>query len=224
MLSLSVALLLPLVLLILLVDDQTTRVLLSFFAWGAVAGFLAFEINTAIMDVFGFTLQALQTQYAPITEEFIKAIPLLVLFIVRPGLLRRREIILAAVFAGIGFSIVENYWYLVNAGDMGIVATTMFVATRSISTTIMHGLATGIVGVAFYSVMNGVFSRFGFQYVFLFIGYVLAVMMHAYFNLYVQFGALGETIAITSALFLYVLTGILLRYVPTLHTEEVSPT
>ena len=216
MLALSVAMLIPLLLLIILLDEWRSRFLLGHFAWGSVAGFIAYSLNMVLVDRFDISLQELSIQFAPVTEEFIKGIPLFIIFILGWKVVKQRHIIFAAICIGIGFSVVENYWYLMIAGNMSIAEATFFVATRSISTTIMHGLATGAIGLSIYAVSRGTFDSLGYPKVFILVGYVLAVMFHAYFNLFVQFGILGEMIAIIVSVLLYVIAGCGLRWGPIL--------
>lgn len=214
MLALSVAITVPLLLLVLLVDNAQTRFLLLFFIWGSIAGYLASEINTELLAVAGISLQALQIQFAPLVEELLKAVPLAVVAIIAPNYLRRREIILAAVFAGFGFSFVENFSYLIQQQQLSSLALTQYVITRSVSTTVMHGTATGIIGAALYYVSEPFLDDFGFKPLFVLYGYCLAVLLHALFNLVVLFAVLGRTVAILSGLVSYLVLWLLFR---TLH-------
>ena len=211
MLALSVAITVPLLLLVLLVDNAQTRFLLLFFIWGSIAGFLASEINGELLSIAGISLQALQIQFAPVVEELLKAVPLAVLVVVAPKYLDQREIILAAVFAGFGFSLVENFSYLIQQQQLNSFALTQYVITRSVSTTVMHGTTTGIIGAAFYYVSGPTLDDFGFKPLFVLYSYCLAVVLHALFNLVVLFAVLGRTVAILSGLVSYVVLWLLFR-------------
>ncbi|MEA1930638.1 MAG: PrsW family glutamic-type intramembrane protease [Euryarchaeota archaeon] len=214
MLALSVAITVPLLLLVLLVDNAQTRFLLVCFIWGSIAGFLASEINSELLAVAGLSLQALQIQFAPLVEELLKAVPLAVVAIIAPRYLQRRDIILAAVFAGFGFSLVENFSYLIQQQQLSSLALTQYVITRSVSTTVMHGTATGVIGAALYYVSGPLLDEFGFKSLFVLYSYCLAVLLHALFNLVVLFAVLGRTVAILSGLVSYVVLWLLFR---TLH-------
>ncbi|ATW88095.1 protease prsW family protein [Halohasta litchfieldiae] len=214
MLALSVAITVPLLLLVLLVDNAQTRFLLLFFIWGSTAGFLASEINSELLAVAGISLQALQIQFAPLVEELLKAVPLAVLVVVAPKYLRRREIVLAAVFAGFGFSLVENFSYLIQQQQLSSFALTQYVITRSVSTTVMHGTATGVIGATVYYLSGQTLDQFGFKPLFALYSYCLAVLLHALFNIVVLFAVLGQTVAILSGLVSYLVLWVLFR---TLH-------
>lgn len=204
MLALSVAITVPLVLLILLVKNQQTRFLLLLFVWGSTAGFVASELNGELLVSLNISFRALQIQFAPLIEELIKAAPLFVFAVVAPKYLRRQEIILAAIFAGFGFSLVENFSYMIRAQDLETLELTQYIITRSVSTTVMHGTVTGVIGLTLYHLERGTVDAFGFKPLFVVYGYSLAVLLHALFNIVVLFELLGRTIAILSGLFSYV--------------------
>lgn len=201
MLALSVALAVPLILLCFLVEDRRTRFYLALFVWGALAGFFAAETNEYAIARFDLTFQAVQIQFAPIAEEAIKAAPLIGLYAIAPHYVRSREIIVGAIFVGFGFSVVENFSYMLSKSGMGTMD--LVVVTRSVSTTIMHGIGTGVVGFALYFVAQGTVDPYGFRPVYVFMGYSFAVLCHALFNLVVQFEEMGKVVAIIGALIVY---------------------
>ncbi|MFB6284349.1 MAG: PrsW family glutamic-type intramembrane protease [Halobacteria archaeon] len=220
--ALAVAILIPFIMLVLLVERRETSILLSFFAWGSVAGFLATKINTHILRSYGLTVPELSVEFAPVTEEFVKALPLLIMFFLLPVFLKKKETILASIFSGIGFSVVENYSYIlknVHDSTSSLVALTV---TRSISTTIMHGIATGLVGAAVYYVYSGTFEEFDYVQVIIIVGFSYAVMIHALFNLYVKHSRLGRLVMIMTALIMYLIAFIFFEtYYPEI--KESSP-
>ncbi|MFC7205212.1 PrsW family glutamic-type intramembrane protease [Haloferax namakaokahaiae] len=219
MLSLSIALVFPLLLLVAIVDDRNTRAYLGCFAWGCMAGFIAFSGNNALFGIVEITRQQMAVQFAPITEEVIKASPLFIAYLYAPKRFRRRDVVVMAVFVGIGFSVVENFWYLVSSQSRTTVELALFVLTRSFSTTIMHGLATGIVGLTLSSAAQGTFDEIrGLRPVFVFVGTIGAVTLHGYFNMVVQQGVVGEALAIVGALALYVTAVAAIKH----FSEEVS--
>ena len=211
MLALSVAITVPLLLLVLLVDNAHTRFLLLFFIWGSTAGFLASEINGELLSMAGITLQVLKIQFAPLVEELLKAVPLVLLWLVAPKYIQRREIVFAAVFAGFGFSLVENFSYLIQQQQLSSVALTQYVITRSVSTTVMHGTTTGIIGATLYTLSGEALDAYGFKPLFALYGYCLAVLLHALFNIVVLFAVLGQRIAILSGLVSYIVLWLLFR-------------
>jgi RsiW-degrading membrane proteinase PrsW (M82 family) len=220
MLALSVALAVPLLLLTLLVEDDRTKRFLLAFVWGALAGSVAATVNDAAVARFGLAVRTLEIQFAPLAEEVIKAAPFLFLALAGSRLVRSREVILAAVFAGFGFSVVENFSYLLRQVGADSTELVVFVATRSVSTTVMHGVATGVVGLTIYLVTrasidgldggvlrgeNGTVSTRLRATTHVLVGYSVAVTFHALFNVVVQFRVLGRVVGVTGALVVYVL-------------------
>ena len=201
--ALAVGILIPLILMTLLVEESETRILLSFFAWGSVSGVLAVYLNGFAVKAFDVSGEAARIGYAPVIEEFTKALPLFALLVVSPAFVRRKEVILASVFSGIGFSVVENYVYMIERVDQDAIAIVQVVLTRSMSTSIMHGLATGIIGISFYYILRGAFDEFRARYVLVLVSYSFAVIFHALYNLYVLFGRLGQTVAVVAVILLY---------------------
>ena len=203
MLALSIALAVPLCLLCFLVDDRRTRFFLALFVWGALSGFFAAEANDYATARFDLTHQVVQIQFAPIAEEAIKAAPLFGLYAILPRYVRSREIIVGGIFVGFGFSVVENFSYMLMRPGMETTDLVVYVVTRSVSTTIMHGIGTGIIGFALYFVARGAVDAYGFRPVYIFMGYSFAILCHALFNLVVQFERMGEVVAVIGALLVY---------------------
>ncbi|MDY6780586.1 MAG: PrsW family glutamic-type intramembrane protease, partial [Halobacteria archaeon] len=85
-------------------------------------------------EILEISRETLRIGYAPVVEEFAKALPLFVLLVVFPAFMKKKEVILAALFSGIGFSVVENYLYMINRINEGAFAIIRTVFTRSIST------------------------------------------------------------------------------------------
>jgi RsiW-degrading membrane proteinase PrsW (M82 family) len=203
-LALAVALVAPLALVIVLVDDARTKVLLLLLSWGALSGVAAAYTNTWLLGALDIPLLALKVEFAPLVEELLKALPLFFLFVFTDRYVEDRTVILGAIFAGLGFSIVENYSYMIeSARTLGSNELLRYVLLRSFSTTIMHALATGIIGLGLFNIRRGTFEPFGFSNTFAFVAYSFAVLLHALFNLLVQFQTLGRTAAIGTVIILY---------------------
>lgn len=168
----------PLIFLILILHGEN-RLMMMFFSWGLVAFILSFTVNNFITTAFGLSFSLLSVTWAPIVEEFLKALPLLYF------LLKDKKtdfpIIYFALASGIGFSIQENIIYLLNhLGTDG--SPVLFMIIRSITTCLMHGMATAVIGygltlIGKYRVMVlpllfGLFS--------------ISVTLHSLFNLYIN--------------------------------------
>lgn len=113
-------------------------------AWGAFgAFFLAWMVNNTVSD-WGVTYETLTRITAPIIEEILKSV-VLILLIRDP---RFRYIVDGAVYGiavGIGFALSENLFiYLPGAGE-AVLATAI---SRTLSTSLMHATASGLVGIS----------------------------------------------------------------------------
>lgn len=207
-LPLVIILIVPLILIILLIQDRKSKILLLFLGWGSIAGLLSVFWNSWIIDYLGISYQIVSIEFAPLIEEFFKALPLFILLIFHTSILKEKDTIIRAIFIGIGFSIIENYYYLINTPHL-YSNLSVFFLTRSLSTTIMHGLATGFIGLVLFCIASGFFKNFKYKFIFVLMGYSFSVMFHAIFNLYVQFGLFGKVVAFSIELLLYLFAWIL---------------
>lgn len=118
--------------------------------WGAVGAFgLAYLINKGVLEQLMLTgasrsesMQLVVRLTAPIIEEVLKAL-ILVFLIRRPSF---RYFVDGAIYGfgvGIGFAVVENFFYL-----SGSNATLALAASRVLSTSLMHAMASAIVGIS----------------------------------------------------------------------------
>ncbi len=148
--------------------------ILTFF-WGIAAFLMAYLLFTFLVNNRVFTLKQIVTFIAPVVEELLKAACLIVL--VR-GLYIRSAVDGAAYgFAiGIGFSIAENLIYITTASSDMALETAL---ARVISTNLMHGFATGLVGATLGS--NYYRNRHIVQ-VRTTIALIAAFMIHAVYN------------------------------------------
>ena len=81
--------------------------------------------------------------------------------------------------SGIGFSILENYLYLSITASSGLGGSIIFIITRSLTASLMHGSTTALIGYAIQIMHNYNFFSF-----FLSSGmYLLAVSIHSIYNL-----------------------------------------
>lgn len=176
--SLIVATTIPFILLYLiyrldLYASRSYQMVLVSFAWGGIAVPIALFIANQL--VFNWTLVntvTLSRYVAPVTEELIKAAVLIVLM----QQVRFTYFVDGAIYGfatGIGFAIVENSLYLSHNPE---VATAV---GRVISTNLMHAAATGMVGIALGLAQ---FDRFSGRFMWLLLGLLAAIGIHAGFN------------------------------------------
>jgi RsiW-degrading membrane proteinase PrsW (M82 family) len=149
------------------------RTVILCLAWGAVAFFLALQVNTFAVRFVGYTL--LLTLVAPIIEEVLKSLALVYL-VRRPDFTYFVDGAIYGFAAGAAFAMLENLLYLSRAD----VQTGALVAlSRGFSTALMHGSASALVGVALGRLR---FSRGPGRVASLLLGWAAAMTLHITFN------------------------------------------
>ncbi len=191
----AVAILLPLLFLYIiyaldLYSSGSFRTVATCFVWGLAAFGLAYVLNTAIKNqVLEGLLQINWAEaflltvvlVAPIVEEIVKSL-VLVYFGRRPDFTYFVDGAIYGFAAGIGFSILENLFYISQASSGG--EGTLLVISRSFSTCLMHGSASALVGVSI-----GRF-RYGHSWtrtLSAVLGWGAAIVLHSGFNRVVEF-------------------------------------
>ncbi|MFN8491583.1 MAG: PrsW family glutamic-type intramembrane protease [Caldilineaceae bacterium] len=114
---------------------------------GGVAAFLAAgQVNSALLPLVGYTLVV--TLVAPIVEEIFKSV-LLIYFVRQPDFTYFVDGAIYGFAAGIAFAVVENLLYLSQMPPTAATGENIALAmTRAFSTSLMHGSASALVGVA----------------------------------------------------------------------------
>ena len=138
---------------------------------------------------------------APIVEEAAKALGVSKSMTRNLGTPRSGLVLGAA--AGLGFAATENLLYEGGALlESGVTAFLAIALVRTFSSALMHASATSVsgYGIALSSLKGGSFLPY----------YIIAVLMHASFNLFASFGelfkdSLGETAALLGLIFAFVL-------------------
>ena len=135
------------------------------------------EINGLILAKCDDDIFYVSTLFTPITEEIIKALP--VLFFAFTISSNRQRLLNISLATGLGFALLENVIILV--GSMESV-TIWWALGRGFASSLMHSLCTAMVGygLSFISqkkklVISGTFSLL-----------FLAITIHAIFNCLVQ--------------------------------------
>ncbi|MBI5927662.1 MAG: PrsW family intramembrane metalloprotease [Chloroflexi bacterium] len=142
--------------------------------WGVFSFFIAYLVNRFILDKELTTLAGLHLIGAPIVEETLKSVFLIIL--ARRLILRYAADGMAYGFAiGTGFAIVENMAYVINKPATGL----QLAMTRSLSTSLVHGFDTAIIGtIAGASLFLSTRTRLN-RFL---LGLALVVSTHAIFN------------------------------------------
>lgn len=169
--------LIPLLFLVLVIQGEYRKLIL-FFTWGLTSAIIIYLINTLIDTYFVVNETLLLSQLIPLMEEFLKILPVFFL-IKKKGKAYRYNIVRFAMASGIGFSILENYLYLSISASSGLGGSILFIITRSLTASLMHGSTTALIGYAIQIMHN-----YKFFSLFLSIGmYVLAASIHSIYNL-----------------------------------------
>jgi protease PrsW len=164
-------------------------------AVGAVVALATLFLHTGLLTTHAVSESALKRAIAPLTEESLKAVFLVILirqgrvgFMVDAGIL--------GFGVGAGFALVENVTYLraLGGADVGLWLV------RGFGTAILHGSCTAVFAI----VSKGLVDRKGSATLPRFLpGFALAAGAHALFNLFLVSPVL-QTAAIVAAMPLFV--------------------
>lgn len=177
-------------LLLLVVVLRHSRPMMLTFCWGMTAFLLAYLASRIIGDAAGMETGGsfYAISIAPPLEEILKSLPLFY-FLFRAKKTFVPFIYIFGMAAGIGFAIEENLLYLINR-HTEILSSLLLMIVRSISTCVMHGVVTAIIGFAFTAARRIAFNRKKrggtlFAVLVALAGYAFAIGMHSAFNLIV---------------------------------------
>ena len=137
---LFVSIFVPIMLMAVIVEKKA-RLPIIFVLLGIFISVFASEVNgvliqTLEMDVYGIT-----TIVTPVTEEILKALPILYYAIVISD--KRENLFTASMATGIGFAILENAFYLLSYPNFSMLSAII----RAFGAGLMHGMCTLLVGV-----------------------------------------------------------------------------
>lgn len=135
------------------------------------------EINGLILSHFNNNIFYVTTIFTPITEEIIKAIP--VLFFAYAISSNRHRLLTISLATGLGFALLENVIILVSDIDS---VTIWWAIGRGFASSLMHSLCTAAVGygMSFISQRKKLFISGTFSLL------LFAITIHAIFNCLVQ--------------------------------------
>ena len=112
MLSLFACLTIPIALSLLVLNGKS-RALVGFMVIGVFICLFAGQVNSLVMNLTGLDIYVMTTEITPIVEELLKAFPILFFaFLYKP---KRQLLLECALMMGLGFSLLENAFYLVDA-------------------------------------------------------------------------------------------------------------
>ena len=157
--------------------QKTSRRVMVFILIGISAALFISEVNGLLLRLMEYDTLYVTTTVTPVTEEIIKAIPVLIYaFVISDN----REKLISSSFAlGIGFALFENTYILINSVEA---VSIEWAIVRGFATALMHGICTAAVG----SGMSYVRKKKKLFYCGTFAQLMLAIIYHGIFNMLVQ--------------------------------------
>lgn len=130
----------PMLLMTLLVEKRA-RLPVAFMLIGIVVSVFAAEVNGVLSNVLSMDRYRITTIVTPVSEELLKALPILYYAIVITD--KRERLFTASMAIGIGFAVLENAYFLLSYADFNMLSAII----RAFGAGLMHGMCTLLVGV-----------------------------------------------------------------------------
>lgn len=204
LLSIVIGLTIPKLFVTLFLKKQQ-RIMMYYMFWGFFSAILVYFIYD-FMSGFVLNISFQEVTISPLLEEFIKAFPLIALFLIT-GRKFEKHILPFAMASGIGFSILGNYIFTMNGGDFAQINMVAYAIMRAGGTSLMQGCCTAIIGYGIYLIKD--MDKKALPALLLGL-YAVSVIIHAIYNLLVfysdtgkYFGILISFILLISLLLLY---------------------
>ena len=130
----------PILMMILLIEKKA-RLPVVFVLVGIFVSVFASEVNGLLAQMIPIGMYRVTIVITPVTEEVIKALPILYYAIVISD--KREQLLTASMATGIGFAVLENAYYLLNYPNFNMLSAII----RAFGSGLMHGMCTLLVGV-----------------------------------------------------------------------------
>ena len=137
---LFVAIFIPILLMACLVEKKARQPMI-FFLIGIFLSVFASEINAYLRSILSMSTFEITIIVTPISEEILKALPILFFAAVLSP--KKEALFTASMAVGIGFAVLENAFCLLNSGSFNIFDAII----RAFGAGLMHGMCTLLVGV-----------------------------------------------------------------------------
>jgi len=157
--------------------DKKSKLIVGFIIIGAFMCMFISEVNGLIRAHSDKSLFYITTAFTPITEEIIKALPVIIYAFAYSD--KRETLISVSMAIGIGFAILENAFIFVNSGASYDI---LWAVKRVFGASLMHGLCTSMVGIG----VSYVHKRRKLFYTGTFALLVTAIIYHSIYNVLVQ--------------------------------------
>jgi len=157
--------------------DKKSKLIVGYIIIGAFMCMFISEVNGLIRSLTSESLFYITTSFTPITEEFIKGLPVLMFAFVYSD--KRDTLISISMAIGIGFAILENAFIFVSSGSS---FDLIWAIKRVFGASLMHGICTSLVGIG----VSYVHKRRKLFYTGTFALLVTAIIYHSIYNVLVQ--------------------------------------
>ena len=137
---LFISIFVPIMLMAMIVEKKA-RLPIVFVLVGIFISVFASEVNGLLVKALGMDVYGITTIVTPVTEEILKALPILYYAIVISD--KKEKLFTAAMATGVGFAILENAFYLLNYPNFTMISAII----RAFGAGLMHGMCTLLVGV-----------------------------------------------------------------------------
>ena len=172
--------------------EKKARQPITFVLIGIFISVFAAEVNGLLCTLLPMSTFEITIIVTPITEEILKAIPILVFATVLYA--KKEALFTASMAVGIGFAVLENAYYLLNYPTFNIIDAII----RAFGAGLMHGMCTLLVGVgvSFVKRQRKIFVVGTFALL------STAITYHGIYNMLVQsdYEAVGFLLPITTYL------------------------
>ena len=130
----------PLLLMALLMEKKA-RLPILFMIIGIFVSVFASEVNGLLSKLLSMDTYSMTVIITPVTEELLKALPVLYYAVVISD--KRERLFTASMAIGVGFALLENAYFLLNSDNFTIIIAII----RAFGAGLMHGMCTLLVGV-----------------------------------------------------------------------------
>ena len=172
---LFVSVFVPILLMACLIEKKARQPIV-FVLIGIFVSVFAAEVNGLLRTLLPMSAFEVTIIVTPITEEILKAVPILVFAIVLDA--KKEALFTAAMAVGIGFAVLENAYYLLNDASFNMIDAII----RAFGAGLMHGMCTLLIGVgiSFVKKKNKIFMVGTFALL------STAITYHGIYNMLVQ--------------------------------------
>ena len=129
------------ILMMTLMIEKKSRLPVLFVLIGIFVSVFASEVNGLLSELIDIGMYNVTIVITPISEEVIKALPILYYAIVVSD--KREQLFTASMATGIGFAVLENAYYLLNYPNFSMLSAVI----RAFGSGLMHGMCTLLVGM-----------------------------------------------------------------------------